>query len=142
MLEVERHINKDLHKALHLEKSQRLRGKRLNLLGEEAGGPVFFSPSKVQKVREIQQQKEADKQLKRDHQAEKKIQQAANRAEKEQEKAERATLCCTICRHRSRIGHEPGPVRTRFGPGPVPGRHPVLGGGIGGLRQLGAELAH
>jgi hypothetical protein len=48
MLEVERHINKGLHKALHLEKSRQKREKRLNLLGEEAGGPVFFSPSKVQ----------------------------------------------------------------------------------------------
>jgi hypothetical protein len=57
MLEVERHINKGLHKALHLEKSRRRRGKRLNLLGEEAGGPVFFSPAKVQKAKDIQQQK-------------------------------------------------------------------------------------
>ena len=40
------------------------------------------------------------------------------------------------------IGHEPAPNRVQFGSGPVPGRHPVLGGGIGGLRQLGAEPAH
>ena len=66
ILEVERHINKGLHKALHLEKSWRQQEKRLNLLGEEAGGLVFFSPSKVQKAREIQQQKEANNQLKRD----------------------------------------------------------------------------
>ena len=37
------------------------------------------------------------------------------------------------------IGPESATNRARFGPGPVPGRHPVLGGGIGGLRQLGAE---
>ena len=40
------------------------------------------------------------------------------------------------------VGHESAPNRVRFGSGPVPGRHPVLGGGIGGLRQLGAELVH
>ena len=40
------------------------------------------------------------------------------------------------------VGHESAPNRVRFGSGPVPGRHPVLGGGIGGLRQLGAEPAH
>ena len=40
------------------------------------------------------------------------------------------------------IGHESAPNRVRFGSGPVPGRHPVLGDGIGGLRQLGAEPAH
>ena len=40
------------------------------------------------------------------------------------------------------IGLESATNRPWFGPGPVPGRHPVLGGGIGGLRQLGAEPAH
>ena len=40
------------------------------------------------------------------------------------------------------IGPESATNWVRFRPGPVPGRHPVLGGGIGGLRQLGAEPAH
>ena len=35
------------------------------------------------------------------------------------------------------IGPESATNRPRFRPGPVPGRHPVLGGGIGGLRQSG-----
>ena len=39
-------------------------------------------------------------------------------------------------------GHESAPNWVRFGSGPVPGRHLILGGGIGGLRQLGAEPAH
>jgi hypothetical protein len=36
------------------------------------------------------------------------------------------------------IGHEPAPIQF----GTAPGRHPILGGGIGGLRQLGAELRY
>ena len=40
------------------------------------------------------------------------------------------------------IGPESATNRARFGSGPVPGRHPILGGGIGGLRQLGAEPVH
>ena len=40
------------------------------------------------------------------------------------------------------IGHESAPNRVRFGPGPVPGQHPVLGDGVGGLRQIGADLRY
>jgi hypothetical protein len=40
------------------------------------------------------------------------------------------------------IGPESATNRARFRPGPVLGRHPVLGGGIGSLRQLGAEPAY
>ena len=41
--------------------------------------------------------------------------------------------CRTVCRHRQRIGPELGPVPTR---------HPILGDGIGGLRQIGADLRY
>ena len=36
------------------------------------------------------------------------------------------------------IGPEPGPNRSET----ALGRHPILGGGIGGLRQLGADLRY
>ena len=36
------------------------------------------------------------------------------------------------------IGPEPAPNRS----GTAPGRHPILGGRIGGLRQLGADLRY
>ena len=36
------------------------------------------------------------------------------------------------------IGPEPAPNRS----GTAPGRHPILGGGIGGLRQLGSDLRY
>jgi hypothetical protein len=92
MLEVQYHITRGLHKALSLEKKRRQRGKRLNLLGEEAGGPIFFSPSKVQRAKALQQAKDVEAQQKKDMQAEKKAQQAAKKQQKELEKAERAVL--------------------------------------------------
>ena len=91
MLEVQQHITRGLHKALDLEKKRRQRGKKLNLLGEEGGGPIFFSPSKVQRAKALQQAKDAETQQKKDLQAEKKAQQATRKQEKEREKAERAT---------------------------------------------------
>jgi hypothetical protein len=90
MLEVQHHINRGLHKAFNLEKKKHQRGKKLNLLGEEGGGPVFFSPSKVQKAKALQQAKEAEARQKKDLQAERKAQQATKKQQKEQEKAERA----------------------------------------------------
>jgi hypothetical protein len=72
MLEVQQHITRGLHKALDLEKKRRQRGKKLNLLGEEGGGPIFFSPSKVQRAKALQQAKDAETQQKKDLQAEKK----------------------------------------------------------------------
>ena len=39
------------------------------------------------------------------------------------------------------IGHESAPNWVRFGPGPVPAQHPVLGGGIGGLAQY-TDIGH
>jgi hypothetical protein len=39
------------------------------------------------------------------------------------------------------IGHESAPNRVRFGPGLVPGQHPVLGGEIGGLTQY-TDIGH
>jgi hypothetical protein len=92
MLEVQRHVTRGLHKALDIEKKRRQRGKRLNLLGEEAVGPVFFSPSKVQRAKALQQAKDEEARQKKGLQAEKKAQQAAKKQQKEQEKAERAVL--------------------------------------------------
>ena len=39
------------------------------------------------------------------------------------------------------IDHESALNRVRFGPGPVPGQHPVLGDGIGGLTQY-TDIGH
>jgi hypothetical protein len=39
------------------------------------------------------------------------------------------------------IGHESAPNRVRFGPRPVSGQHPMLGGRIGGLTQY-TDIGH
>jgi DDE superfamily endonuclease len=84
------HRCRGLEQALQLEKRKRQKGKRLNLVGEEASGAQFFSPERVRAARAFQAQKEAEKQLELDLKAEKKAQATSKRLEKEKEKAERA----------------------------------------------------
>ena len=50
---------------MKIEKQKRKRGKRLNLLGEIAGGPEFFSPSRVLKAKAFQEAKVAKEQEKK-----------------------------------------------------------------------------
>ena len=85
------HRYRGLEQALQLEKRKRQRGKRLNLVGEEAFGAQFFSPGRVRAARAFQAQKEAEKQLELDSKTEKKAQATTNKLQKEKEKAERAT---------------------------------------------------
>ena len=54
------HIQNGLVDALKQEKKRRRRGKRFNLVGEEGGGPQFFSPSRVQAARDYQVSKETE----------------------------------------------------------------------------------
>ena len=90
ILEVQQYITRGFYQALDLEKKRRQRGKKLNLLREEGSGPIFFSPSKVQRAKALQQAKDVEIQQKKDQMAEKRVQQAARKQEKEREKAERA----------------------------------------------------
>jgi hypothetical protein len=89
-VEIDQHIINGLRRAIKIEKKQRKKGKRLNLLLEDDVGPQFFSPSRVQAARRAQAQKEATEQAERQRIANKKAQVAANKARKEAEKAERA----------------------------------------------------
>lgn len=84
------HRCRGLEQALKLEKRKRQRGKRLNLLGEEASGAQFFSPARVAAARAFQAQKEADKQLEIESKTKKKAQATTMKVRKEKEKAERA----------------------------------------------------
>jgi hypothetical protein len=46
---IDNHIINGLQGAFKLEKKKLIKGKRLNLLGQEDdGGPQFFSPSQIQ----------------------------------------------------------------------------------------------
>lgn len=84
--DISRHVIRGLTEALQDEKKRRKRGKRLNLLGVEDGGPQFFSPTKVQAARDFQATKEAEEALRRLNINEKKVAAAAKKEEKEKEK--------------------------------------------------------
>ena len=62
----------------------------MNLVGEEDSEPQFFSPERIQHVQDLQNEKEAHAQAERERIAEKKVQAAINKAQKEAAKAERA----------------------------------------------------
>jgi hypothetical protein len=58
--EIQSHENRGLRAVIIEEKKRKHRGKRLNLLGEEAASePQFFSPTKVIAARAYQENKEA-----------------------------------------------------------------------------------
>jgi len=87
---IDQHIYRELENAFKIEKRNRRKGKKLNLLGEEACGAQFFSPGRVQAARERHATKEADKQLELDEKAEKKASALSAKLQKEAEKAKRA----------------------------------------------------
>ena len=73
------HVNKGLQEALKMKKKKRRRGKRLNLLGQEDDGPIFWSPNKVVAAREYQALKEDAEIAERQAIEERKAQRAANK---------------------------------------------------------------
>ena len=81
----------ELRTAIQQEKRKRNRGKRLNLVGDEAGGPVLFSPAQVQRARMVIEQKEQDEVDRKAGIEARKIAAAMVRKEKATEKVERAT---------------------------------------------------
>ena len=76
--------------AIHMEKKKRNQGKRLNLLGEEAGGPQLFSPGQIIKAKARILEKEEEERQKRVAIDVRKELQAIIRAEKAKEKEDRA----------------------------------------------------
>ena len=84
------HVNHGLEQVMKLEKHKRRRGKRLDLVGEEASGAQFFSPGCVQATWDFQALKEAEKKVKLDEKTDKKAKAAAVKLQKEKDKIERA----------------------------------------------------
>ena len=81
-----------LREAIKQEKRKRNRGKRLNLVGDKAGGPVLFSPAQVQQARAVLNRKE---QAEVDRKAGIEARKAAAvvaRKKKAEEKAEKAVV--------------------------------------------------
>ena len=80
---------KELLKALKQERKRRQRGKRLNLLSEDDSGAQFFSPIRIEAVREYQAVKEEDEFIKKQGITERKAQAAAKKKLKEEDKKKR-----------------------------------------------------
>lgn len=87
--ELQSHENMSLRQALMEEKRRRVRGKRLNLLGEEVTNqPQFFSPSKIITARTYQESKEAAEQEEKRQKALRKEEAARKRQELQAKKQE------------------------------------------------------
>ena len=89
---IEQHLNKALQLAIKAERKRRKRGKRLNLLGEEAVGAQFFSPAQVQKARAWQAVKDDEEAQRQQDILNRKAEAAAKKHQKEKEKAERMAV--------------------------------------------------
>jgi DDE superfamily endonuclease len=89
---VDQHVVKGLQQALNNEKRRRNRGKRLNLIGEEASGAQFFSPKRVEAALAWQAQKEEAEIQRQREIASKRIQAAAKKQYQEEAKVERAAI--------------------------------------------------
>ena len=88
---IDTHTIRHLQEALINEKKRRKRGKKLDLCGEETHvGAVFWSPMKIQRARDFEEVKEADKAQEILNIAERKRVREAKTARNKEEKAKRS----------------------------------------------------
>jgi hypothetical protein len=87
---VTQHVNNGLKKALGYEKTRKSRGKRLNLLGEEAKGTQLWDAKNIQLARERLATKEAEEEAEAKRKEEEKAQKAKEREDLAIQKALRA----------------------------------------------------
>ena len=86
-----KHENRGLYNAIELQKKKGRQGIRLNLAGEANKGLIdCYSPRKVVKAREYQQEKERLRIEEEEAKLQRKIQRAANALKNKQDKAKRA----------------------------------------------------
>jgi DDE superfamily endonuclease len=90
-LEIVRHENNGLRKAIIHEKKKRKRGKAMNLYDpdENEGQALFFSPAKVARVRQRNADLEEAERQRKQNLSDKKLQAAIARAEKAREAQEK-----------------------------------------------------
>jgi hypothetical protein len=90
-LEIVRHENNGLRKAIIHEKKKRKRGKAMNLYDpdEKEGQALFFSPAKVARVRQRHADAEETERQRKQNLGDKKLQAAVARAEKAREAEEK-----------------------------------------------------
>ena len=85
------HENRGLYNAIELQKKKGRQGIRLNLAGEANKGLIdCYSPAKVVKAREYQEEKERLRIAEEEAKLQRKIQRAANALKNKQDKARRA----------------------------------------------------
>jgi hypothetical protein len=90
-LDIVRHENEGLRKAVLHEKKKRKRGKAMNLFdpGEQEGQGLFFSPEKIARVRQRNADEAQAEQQRKQSQSDKKLQAAITRDEKAREAEEK-----------------------------------------------------
>jgi hypothetical protein len=76
---IDTQTTKGLVESLKIEKKKRSRGKRLNLVNEENSGAQFFSPTRIQKAREVQAEKASFEEAEIARKAQKKAEQECKR---------------------------------------------------------------
>jgi hypothetical protein len=82
-LAILQHENKGLRYAIEQQKKKGKKNKRLNLVGEDAGLPVCYSPATITRARRLQEEKEAEE-------AEKAHEKEVKKQERERAKVEKA----------------------------------------------------
>jgi hypothetical protein len=87
---IAQHTIGGLVSALKIEKKKRNRGKKLNLVGEEANGPQVFGPSQVHRAKTYAEELKAQEQAERARIDTNKAAALAKRLQKEEERAARA----------------------------------------------------
>ena len=81
---------KRLEEAFGSEETKRSRGKKLNLVRELDSGPQWFSPAQIQRARDVQAAKEAEKEAQKSARLDKKAETIARKSEQEEAKVQRA----------------------------------------------------
>ena len=87
---IAQHTIGGLVRALKMEKKKRNRGKKLNLVGEEANGPQVFGPNEVHYAKAYADELKAQEQMERARIDTNKATALAKRLQKEEERAARA----------------------------------------------------
>ena len=88
--DLDRHTKEGLIGALNEEKKSRVRGKRLNVLGEEHTKPIYFSTANVRLAQARLTEKQAFEKSERIRIDAKKVTQAENKARKDAKKVAKA----------------------------------------------------
>jgi DDE superfamily endonuclease len=86
-LDIRNHQVLQLQESLEAQKKKNKKSKRLNLCGEEAGGPECWSPAKVVRARQFQEELEAKEKEEMQQKEERRVVRAKNKELREEKEA-------------------------------------------------------